>query len=136
MKLPYPALIGALALSGCFALEPAKAPPVLGEDAVEHVIVYNYGWNLFGCLPVVCGNDNEESWCPFTFFRDEVRLDLAQAKLFNRAESLGCDVRDYAVLKDRDVFFDFYYAPIPWVIQYKEVNCSATLVKRGGKETK
>lgn len=127
-------LAGTLALSGCFALESAKTPPVMGEDALEHVIVYNYGWNLFGCLPIVCGNADFDSWCPFTFFRNEVRQDLAQAKLVRLAEERGCELRDLLVFNDRDVFFDFYYAPIPWVVQYKEVNASATLVKRGGKE--
>lgn len=133
MKLPHLAMTGLLALAGCFSVESAKAPPVMGEDAVEHVIVYNYGWNLFGCLPVVCGNGNFDSWCPFAFFRNEVRQDLAQAKLVDYADERNCDLRDLMVFDDRDVFFDFYYAPIPWVIQYKEINLSATLVKKAGE---
>lgn len=136
MKLTHLALLGVLALSGCFVVDTAKTPPIMGEDAVEHVVAYNYGWNLFGCLPIVCGNDNLDSWCAFTFFKDEVRNDLVQAKIIKYAEDHNCDLKDLMLFHDRDVFFDFYYAPIPWVIQYKEVNCSATLVKKSGKEQK
>ncbi len=120
----------ALGLAGCFQLQSAKAPAIMGEEAVEHVIVSNYGWQLFGCLPIVCGNADLDSWCPVVFFRDEVRHELMVDRLVAHADRLGCDFRDAIGWSDRDVFFDFYYAPIPWLIQYREVNGSAVLVKR------
>lgn len=129
MRLPA-VFAGAALLAGCCYVDATKSPSVMGGDCVEHAIAYNYGWNLFGCIPIVCGNDNRESWCPFTFFKDEVRGELVQAKLRERAERLGCEMRDVCRFNDRDVFFDFYYAPVPWVLQYKEANCSATLVKK------
>ena len=31
---------------------------------------------------------------------------------------------------DNDVLFDAWYAPVPWVLVYKETNLSANLVRR------
>ena len=126
------ALLMAGILAGCFSLEKTPAVPQMGEDAVEHVIAYNCGWYLFGCLPLLCGNINESSWCPFSFFCDEVRHELVGDKVLSCAEAQGCDVRDFVCFDDRLVFFDCYYAPVPWIIQYKEVNVSANFVRKGG----
>lgn len=134
MRLPA-ILVGAAALAGCCHVEATKSPPVMGGDCVEHAIAYNYGWNLFGCLPIVCGNANGESWCPFSFFTDEVRGELLMDRLRERAEKAGLELKDIVCYNDRDVFFDFYYAPVPWIIQYREVNCSATFVRSRTKES-
>lgn len=123
-------IVLAAGLTGCFSVDIA-ASPVLGPQVEEHVVVCNYGWNLFGCLPLVCGNENRDSWCPFTFFKDEVSLDLAYAQVAARAKRTGCKVSDLVVNDDRCVMFDCFYVVVPWVIQYKEVNLSALLVRDG-----
>lgn len=120
--------------AGCFSVDVAKSP-VLGEEVEAHVVVSNYGWNLFGCVPLVCGNENFESWCPFTFFRNEVRQEIAYAKLEEEANRRNCDLANLMTLGDDAVLFDipvweYAYAPIPWVLQYHEVNYSAVLVRR------
>lgn len=119
-------------LAGCFSLEREPAIPQMGADAVEHVIAYNSGWYLLGCLPLVCGNVNDSSWCPFSIFCDEVQHGLVGGRVLSEAEKCGCDVRDMTCLDDQLVFFDCYYAPVPWIIQYKEVNVSANFVRREG----
>lgn len=115
-------------LAGCFT-EDVVESSVMGERSAGHVVICNYGWTLFGCVPIVCGNANADSWCPFTFFKDEIRPEYAHAKLFALAETRGTSVEDLHELGDNDVLFDAWYAPVPWIIVYKETNVSANLVK-------
>ena len=119
----------ATCLAGCFSVEVVESP-ALGSDSGGHVVISNYGWTLFGCVPLVCGNDNLDSWCPVTFFKDEIRPELAHAKLVGIAEERTCDIKDLHFLGDNFVLFDVWYAPVPWILVYKETNLSANLVKR------
>ena len=123
------AIVMSALLAGCFTVETASSP-VLGEDNVAHVAIGNYGWTLFGCVPLLCGNANSDSWCPFVFFRNDIRAELAYEKLMALADEKGCRVEDINMMGDNDVLFDAYYAPVPWVIVYKETNLSANLVRR------
>lgn len=128
------ALGGLVALpSGCFSVDAARSP-VLGERVVEHVTATNYGWMLFGCIPLVCGNADETSWCPLVFFRNDLKTSCAYNRLASRAAVLGCNMENVTAMGDDEVLFDAYYAPIPWVVVYKEVNVSASLVRKGGEQ--
>ena len=117
---------------GCFSVDVAESP-VLGERSGGHAVVCNYGWTLFGCVPLVCGNEKLDSWCPLTFFKDEITPEFAHGKLIALAEKRGCDLEDLNLMGDNDVLFDAWYAPVPWIIQYKEVNFSAMTVKGGAE---
>lgn len=117
-------------LAGCFVLDAGKLPKGVGDDAVENVIVYNYGWNLFGLIPFVCGNRNADSWCPFAFFRDDVKHEYVHEWLMDYAKKNGYEISKVVGMDDEDVFFDFYYLPLPWIIQYHEVTYSAIMAKR------
>lgn len=125
--------VAAVWLSGCFSVEVAEIPPCAAAGGEYHVIAYNYGWDLFACIPIVCGNGNFDSWCPFVLFRDDVKTDLVLGKVEEVAKEKGLEIRDVRVWNDRDVFFDCYYAPVPWVIQHHESNVSAVLVRKGSK---
>lgn len=132
-------VVAALALAalaaGCFTVDSAKSP-LLAPDAEEHVIVRNYGWYLFGFVPVVCGNADFDSPWGSSFFCDEVTLPLAHDALMRYVAESGRDVRDIAVLEDREALLSIplFVTPVslPWVVQYKEVNVSATLAARKG----
>lgn len=125
------ALALTLACSGCFTLDRA-ASPLLAANADEHVIVRNYGWNLFGCVPLVCGNADLSSAWRVAFFSDEVTPEAAHAALAQYATESNLDVRDFQVFDDRKAFIvSFSSIPIPWIVQYKEVNVSATLARKG-----
>lgn len=122
--------ITALALcAGCYSVEIAESP-VLGAESAGHVTVSNYGWTLFGCVPLVCGNANAGSWCPFTFFWNDLRPEQAKARLDAVAAERNAVETDVWYLGTNDVLFDAYYSPVPWIIVYKEVNLSANLVKK------
>ena len=122
-----------LMLCGCFSVKVASSP-VLGEDVKSHVTVDNYGWYLFGCLPLACGNEKLDSWCAFSLFRDEVRPEIAYGKLKDVATRKNCEIRDFRMINDNDVLFNFFDFNIPWVIVTKEVRISANLVKKGAVE--
>lgn len=117
------------ALTGCFSVDRVQSP-LLGERSAGHVVVCNYGWTLFGCVPLICGNANEDSWCPVTFFKNEIKPELAHAKLIDLAEREKCDIEDLHLMGDNYVLFDAWYAPVPWVLVYKETNISANLIKK------
>ena len=114
---------------GCFSVDVAEST-VLGERSGGHAVVCNYGWTLFGCVPLVCGNENLESWCPITFFKDEITPEFAHGKLIALAEARDCDLEDLNLMGDNCVLFDAWYAPVPWILVYKETNVSANLVRR------
>ena len=116
---------------GCYSVDVIESP-VLGERSGGHAVVCNYGWTLFGCVPLVCGNENLGSWCPLTFFKDEIRPEIAHEKLIALAEERECDLANVNLMGDNDVLFDAWYAPVPWILVYKETNLSANLVRREG----
>lgn len=124
-------MLSLTALTGCFSVDVVSSP-ILGEDIDSHVVVSNYGWALFGCIPLVCGNENADSWCPFTFFKNEIKPSLAYDKLVSLAEQRRCELTDVHFLSDNDVLFDAWYAPVPWVLVYKETNLSANLKRSTG----
>ena len=129
------ALVFASLMSGCFTVDSGTSA-LLAPDADEHVIVRNYGWNLFGFIPLVCGNADVDSFWGSTFFSDEVTLDVAHDVLARHAAAGGREIRDVVVLDDRQALFvpfSISYIPIPWIVQYKEVNVSATLAPKGGR---
>jgi len=119
------------ALSGCFTVhdEPAKN---LGKDVEEHVVVSNFGWCLFG-IPLVCGNEKLDSWCPVTFFKDEVDPSYGYAKLLARAKAKNCTLDSVEVRYTDDLLCKWLMEfPVPWILPYYESNISAVLVKKGG----
>ncbi len=122
-----------LLLSGCFSVKVASSP-ILGEDVKSHVTVDNYGWYLFGCVPLACGNEKLDSWCAFSLFRDEVRPEIAYGKLKDVATRENCEIRDFRMINDNDVLFNFFDFNIPWIIVTKEVRISANLAKKGAVE--
>ena len=122
-----------LMLCGCFSVKVASSP-ILGEDVKTHVTVDNYGWYLFGCLPLACGTEKLDSWCAFSLFCDEVRPEIAYGKLKDVAARENCEIRDYFMINDNDVLFNFFDFNIPWIIVTKEVSISANLVKKGAVE--
>ena len=132
-------LVGSLALalvcSGCFTLDCAESP-LLAPDSDAHVVVRNYGWNLFGFIPLVCGNADIDSFWGSTFFKDEVTLEIAHGVLAQYVADSRCEIRDIMMMADRKALWavPLFVVPIslPWVVQYKEVNISATLVREGG----
>ena len=70
----------AAALAGCFSLETAR----INTNGREHVLASNYGWYLFHCIPLACGNASKDPWFPWVLFRDDVTLDKIQSRFMER----------------------------------------------------
>jgi len=134
MKKILPLLATLTTLAGCFSFDAATLP----RTGDEHLVVSNYGWYLFGAVPLVCGNPDPDSSWAMTFFSDEVTLQVAHDALMRHAAKSGREVRDIEVLDDREALFSIplpvVSVSIPWVVQKKKANVSATLVKTGGAQ--
>ena len=135
LKLAVCVAVASLSLAGCFSVEVASSP-VLGEEVERHLIVDNYGWYLFGYVPLLCGNEKLDSWCPISVFCDEVNPQVAHEKVKGLSEREGCEIGNYHLIYDNEVMFEFYSipVPIPWIVVRKEVSISAYLVKKGGAQ--
>ncbi len=116
-------------MGGCYTVEVSNSS-VLGPDVESHVYIRNSGWNILGCIPLVSGNKNMDFWCGIAFFRDDTKLEIAKGKLVKLAEEKNCDIRDVTYLDDSAVIQTFGSIPIPWLVQTKFVEVSATLVKK------
>ena len=125
------AVAASFVLGGCFSVEVASSP-CLGEGVEKHVLVRNYGWYLFGCVPLACGNARLDSWCPFSVLCDEVQPSIVHEKLKDVVNKHDCKIVDFHIIDDDDVLFEAYYITLPWVVVRKDVSISANLVKNGG----
>ena len=133
LKLAASMAAASIALAGCFSVKVASSP-VLGEDVAKHVTVENYGWYLFGCVPLACGNEKLDSWCAFSLFCNEVTPEIVYGKLKDVAVKEKCEIRDFHFINDNDVLFEAFDIKIPWIVVTKEASISANLVKKGGQE--
>ena len=104
LKVAACMVAASISFAGCFSVDVASSP-VLGEDVAKHVTVENYGWYLFGCLPLACGNEKLDSWCAFSLFCDEVRPDIAYGKLEDIAKREGCEIQDFLLIKTTTMCF-------------------------------
>jgi len=98
----------------------------------EHVVAINYGWSLFNCIPLFCGNANGSGRVsPWAFFRDDVTMDKVQARFLQHAADKGRQAHDLNYHNYSSVMFDLplvgFSIPIPYVITYKEIQLSGVL---------
>ena len=152
MKTPFSivAALCAVILAGCYSMDVATNEALRNSgitdgahEPIEHVLVSNYGWYLFNCIPLVCGNATPGGSFPWRFFGDHVNPVLLHDKLMTYAGSKNADLKNLSLSRDEKVFFDIpgsdIPCPIPFFVCYHEVQISAVLVNRAerenGKET-
>ena len=101
-------------------------------------MVSNYGWYLFNCIPLVCGNAELDAVCPWKFFSDQVNPILLHDRLMEYASSKTTDIKDLVFSHEEEVFFDFPGSdipfPIPYLVCYREIQFSSVLTKRTGQK--
>ena len=120
-------LVGVTAcLAGCFTLESASTP-----ENNEHIFASNYGWYLFGGVPLVCGNTSKDAWMPFVFFRDDVTMDKVQSRFTDYARDKGATPVNINYFNDEDVLCQLpgtdIPLPIPYILVYREIQLSGVL---------
>ena len=123
-------LVSTLILSGCFSLEHCQSK----RAGVENVVVSNYGWQIFGTVPIFCGNATSEKngrvgeWA---FFRDDVTLEKVQARFMEYVNSTGREVSDVSYHNYSSTFFTVPFTsvsiPLPYIVCYKEILISGVL---------
>jgi len=132
------ALLALVLLSGCVSVQRATrvAPggvTIQGTPGtpVEHVHVSNFGYYLFNCIPIFCGNTAADRRGNTIWFSDEVTLAKTQAIMVDEARSRNSQMADIQPQVKSTCFF----GPIPYVgttfgiLWFKEVQMSAVLVR-------
>lgn len=110
-------------LAGCCTIDRAALP-----DGGDHVLARNYGWYLFGVLPVACGDASMQEGSKFKLFSDNVTPDHMQRCVVEDAARHGktvtdlvCDFEDDIWLKIPFIYIDI---PLPYIITYHEIQIS------------
>ena len=126
-------------LCGCYSMEVASNSALNDsvsangtEKPIEHVLVTNYGWYLFNCAPLVCGNASPGSAFPWSFFSDQVNPAIVHDRLMEYAASRDANVEELVSSYDEKVFLQVpeVQVPIPYLLCYREVQTSGVLVER------
>lgn len=136
-----PAALAALNLcSGCFTMATATNESLkhsrhsgMSGTPIEHVVVSNYGWYLFNCIPLVCGNAKPGASFPWAFFSDEVTTDVVQNRLTAYAARQGANLAELNLYVNDNVLFEVpglqFPIPMPYILCYHERLVSALLMK-------
>ncbi len=116
-----------MCLTGCFSLE--RANPEYSDE--ELIVIRNYGWKLFYFIPIVCGNSNDDSWFPWTFFRNDVTIDKVQQKFADYAAKQG-KIPNKIIYNSYDtVMWEIplvdFPVPIPYLLCYDEIQLSGQI---------
>ena len=125
LLLPLAAAAMCCALSGCFTIENTK----IAATGEHHVFVSNYGWYLFNCIPLACGNASPDPAMPFVIFRNDVTMDKIQRRFMERAKSLSDgEIFNLSYSNDDTVLFEVpgleFPFPIPYILTYHEIMLS------------
>ena len=129
-------LASASIISGCFSIERGH----LRHSGNDHILVGNYGWYLFHCIPVACGNASENPWVPFVTFRDDVTMDKLQSRFMGETKQFAAEsgrrledvkIHDLAYSTSESVMLNIpgfqIPLPIPYLLTYREVQLSGVV---------
>jgi len=129
-----------LSLTGCVSVQRSErvvpaGVGILGTPGTpaEHVHVSNFGYYLFNCIPIFCGNTATDRLGNTIWFSDEVTLTKTQAIMVDEARSRNSRLVEIQPTVKSTCFF----GSIPYVgttfglLWYKEVQMSAVLVRPG-----
>lgn len=101
-------------------------------EILEHVLIRNSGWFLFERIPLVCGNTSDDSFLPWTFFRNDTDLASVEQKLATRARKLDARVVQENVINNGSTLMSIPTVDIalPYLLCRRETQISAILLKR------
>ncbi|MBP5510948.1 MAG: hypothetical protein J6Z49_08525 [Kiritimatiellae bacterium] len=137
MRLRLILLSAAFLLSGCVMVEKTSRNDLRGFEIVgsdgrgeEHIVISNYGFYLFNCIPIVTGNADPLNPTGTTLFSDEVTLDKIQRVLMQEVKQRKCQVTNIQPLCESTCYFSAipYIGNTLGIFWYKTAQVSATLV--------
>ena len=132
-------LLAMAMLCGCYSLEVSDNSALRNSKSangtgkpLEHVLIANYGWFLFNCVPLVCGNASTGDSFPWKFFSDHVNPETIHDRMMEHAASKNANVEELVTSYDEKVFLQIpeVQVPIPFLLCYREVQASGVLVER------
>ena len=142
--LHFSLLLFTFSFSGCYFKYAASSPTLAemkyagsGEQVKEHLMVENCGWYLFTCLPICCGDTDEEAFCPLTFFDDQCTSEIIEARFNERVKEIAAEdpsiqVRGINWVNDDKVTFDVpgfsFPLVIPYILTFRDRQISGTVV--------
>ena len=141
LTLPIVVLL-AIMLGGCYSMDVGTNAALQNSELVEgvdkpieHVLISNYGWYLFNCIPLVCGNAMPGESFPWKFFADHVDPVLLHDRMMTYAKSKNANLKNIVLARDERVFFEVpgteIPCPIPFLVCYQEIQLSGVLVNPG-----
>jgi hypothetical protein len=121
-------------LAGCMSvnvqekLDGQKLSLVEENTAIAHMSYYNYGYYLFGCIPVVTGDPLEEG--AMTFFDDTMSVKRGMKVIITKSKALGAD-KMLNLTSRREVFPTIFSL---FTFSYVELQISCDVVKGSDKK--
>jgi len=131
-------LVSFVLFSGCVSVQKANRVAPAGVSIqgspgtpVEHVHVSNYGYYLFNCIPLFCGNTMTDSRGETVWFSNEVTLAKVQEVMLEEVRSRKCHVTEIQPYARSTCFFSAipYIGNTLGILWFKEVQMSAVLVR-------
>ncbi|MCR5752931.1 MAG: hypothetical protein K6G91_13325 [Kiritimatiellae bacterium] len=116
-------------LAGCFSVDTATCT----STGDEHVVVSNYGWTLFNCIPLCCGNatKREDRFGPWAFFRNDVTMEKLQNRFMDYAKARGRELECLTYHKYETVLFNIPFTqipvPLPYIVCFRELQLSGVV---------
>ena len=116
-------------LAGCFSIDTA----ISATTGDEHVVVSNYGWTLFNCIPLCCGNATKEDsrFGPWAFLRNDVTMEKLQNRFMDYAKSRGRELENLTYHSYATVLFNIPFTqipvPLPYVVCFRELQLSGVV---------
>ena len=132
----------AILLAGCYSMDVASNEALrksgttdgTGNEQIEHVLVSNYGWYLFNCIPIACGNTNTDPRLPWVIFRNDVTMEKIQSRFMAYVNGMKKNVKDLAYTSYDSVMLEIpgsnIPVPIPYLLTYRELQLSGVLTDR------
>lgn len=125
-------ILALLPLFGCTSVSTTKQSsqiPVqtLNGDKNGQILVSNYGYYLFNCIPLFCGGKDEDS---LSFFSDNVNIDKAMQCLSKKCEQLNVkNVADIQATTSSTCFLSWVptIGSTLGIYWYKQVQISAVV---------
>lgn len=122
-------LCATLCLTGCLSVDSADSRPAGGEQ----LLVGNFGWRLFDCIPLFCGNatHGKDRVGGIAFFRNDVTPEKVQAYFMAEAAERGKRPEDLTFHNEDSIMLHIpllaFELPIPYVLTYERIQLSGVL---------
>ena len=138
IKMCVGVLAALMLTAGCVSVQRAgrvvpTGTTIQGTEGTpdEHVHVSNFGYYLFNCIPLFCGNTAQDQRGNTIWFSDEVTLEKTQDIMLDEVRSRKCQVTEIQPQVKSTCFFGAipYVGTTFGIVWYKEVQMSAMLVR-------